>query len=98
MWLGENLRIELQLSKKNLILGLNGKNNNSINVIILLVKEIIYRNSKREVLPYIENIKRGIVRYYDITRYIYFSLCKRETFLSFWSSLHLVFQNFKLDN
>ena len=95
MWFYQ-VQLTLKLTKQKVILGIKGKNNNPINAIILLVKQIIYRCSLNGYRPNIYYIKREIVRYYDITKFIYLSRGVEQTFIQFWSTLHLLFNNIDL--
>jgi hypothetical protein len=94
-WILNEQKIPLKFNMQNVVLGIRNKNNNPVNAIILLVKQIIYRHSKRSTIPHIDHIKKDIIRYYDITKCIYYSTCNNDKFHSFWSSLHIIFQKYK---
>ena len=88
-----SVQIPITLTIGKVILGIKGKNNNPINAIILLTKQIIYQSSKKGFTPSITYIKKEIIKYYHITKSIYLSNQNEQTFIKFWSTLHLLFQN-----
>ena len=91
-WL-HSVQIPINLSIEKVILGIKGKNNNPVNALLLLTKQIIYRSSVKGFTPSSTYIKKEIVKYYNITKCIYLSNRNEESFVKFWSTLHLLFRN-----
>ena len=89
----QSVQIAITLTAEKVILGIKGKNNNPVNALILVTKRLIYQSSKKGFIPSIDYIKNEIVKYYFITKCIYLSNRQEETFIKFWSTLHLLFQN-----
>ena len=91
-WL-HSVQIPINLSMEKVILGIKGKNNNPVNALKLLTKQIIYRSSRKGFTPSSNYIKKELVKYYNITKCIYLSNRNEEIFVKFWSTLHLLFKN-----
>ncbi len=70
-WISNELQITLKFNIQNIILGMKGVNNNPVNAILLVVKQIIYRHSINKTIPNIDHIKKQLAHYYNITKYIY---------------------------
>ena len=87
-----SVQIPINFSIEKVILGIKGKNNNPVNAMILLTKHIIYRSSRNGFIPSTDLVKKEIIKYYNITKCIHLSNRNEETFIRFWSTLHLLFR------
>ena len=90
-WLN-TVDVQLSFSNIQVIFGVKGKNNYALNAIIILVKNIIYKCTKKGIIPNFNYIKRQIAQYYYISKCAYTNLGQETHFLKFWSILHLLFR------
>ena len=92
IWM-HSVQIPIKLTIEKVIFGIKGRNNNPLNTIILLTKQIIYRSSRKGFTPSTTYIKNEIIKYYNITKCVYLSNRNEEKFIQFWSTLHLLFRD-----
>ena len=88
-WLG-TVDVKLNFTVSQVLFGVKGKNNYALNAMVILVKKIIYICSQNGFIPTTAYIKKQIINYYNITKYVYINLGQEAYFLKLWSSLHLL--------
>ena len=91
-WLQTSLGGELTINIEHKLLRFKGKNNNPLNVIILLTKQFIYTQFRNGQKPVFKHIKCILNRYYNATKYTAFTSCTYDTFYRFWSSFHTIIE------
>jgi exonuclease III len=91
-WLELSIGRELNINNEHKLLGFKGKNNNPLNVIILLTKQYLYYQFRNGKIPVFNHLKCILSKYYNVTKYTAFTTCTYDKFYCFWSSFHTILE------
>ncbi len=90
-WLMLDAGIRVELNPQTILFGLKENRNDPLNIILLLIKQTIFRNRKYGIIPDQNYIFRICCQYYYVSKCIAFTTCSYDQFTKFWSSLHTLF-------
>ena len=89
-WLNTATENCLIINNEHILLGYTGKNNNPLNVIIMLTKQFIYKRFIGNTKPNFIHLQKDIKLYYSATTCLAFTECRYDSFYCFWSSFHTI--------
>ncbi|XP_067660585.1 uncharacterized protein [Haliotis asinina] len=90
-WLNNNLEANLKFTKKQILLGFDQKNNDPINIILILFKKIIFDCKTSKQMPTFRFLQLELKKYYELTKYSAAICSKIDHFYKFWSICHGLF-------
>ncbi|XP_067660098.1 uncharacterized protein [Haliotis asinina] len=90
-WLNKNLEANLKFTKKQILLGFDQKNNDPINIILILFKKIIFDCKTSKQMPTFRFLQLELKKYYELTKYSAAICSKIDHFYKFWSICHGLF-------
>ena len=92
-WLYEKCSYIINYTKYELLFGKLGKNCESTNMIVLLVKYYIYKSRCKGQILFFPTVKKEIIEYLDIERYLYYMKGKSSKFFIRWKLYEQLFVN-----
>ena len=92
-WIGNHAEGTINFSEEHILFGFKGKHNNSLNVIVMITKCLIYKFNRKIIKPHFPVFQKEIKKYYETSKFISYSNCNYANFYAFWSSFHLLFKN-----
>ena len=84
-WIFTKTTVYINFSKQDILFGKIGKQNNVRNLIVLIVKHYIYKQRVKGDMLFIESVKKDIINYYNVEKYISSTKGKLNAFMQKWS-------------
>ncbi len=90
-WISYKLQNPVTISKEDVLFGYLSKNNNPLNLVIILSKRIIFNFRKNKYPPAFQFIQKELAEFYKLTKYTSVINCNRDYFNKVWSNCHALF-------